>query len=62
MIFVAVLFYFGKPSLLYFQNLRGVVSMLTVFLILSVLAKIFIFQIQILASPFEDRKPLRYLL
>lgn len=62
MIFVAVLFYLGKPSFLYFQNLRGVISMLTVFLILSVLAKIFIFQIQILVSPFEDRRNIRYLL
>lgn len=61
-IFIAVLFYLGKPSLLYFENLRGVVSMLTVFLILSVLAKIFIFQIRILMSPVEDRKPIRYLL
>lgn len=62
MIFVAVLFYLGKPSPLYFQNLRGVISMLTAFLILSVLAKIFVFQIQILVSPFEEKKLIRYLL
>ncbi|MEM2929430.1 MAG: hypothetical protein QW797_00975 [Thermoproteota archaeon] len=62
MIFVAVLFYLGKPSLLYFQNLRGVISMLTVFLVVSVLAKIFIFQIRILVSPFEDRKTIKHLL
>ena len=62
MIFVTVLFYLGKPSLPYFQNLRGVISMLTVFLILSVLAKIFIFQIRILVSPFEDRRAMRLLL
>ncbi|NHW00064.1 MAG: hypothetical protein HA496_10575 [Thaumarchaeota archaeon] len=62
MIFVTVLFYLGKPSFLYFQNLRGVISMLIIFLILSVLAKIFIFQIQILVSPFENRKSVRYML
>lgn len=62
MIFVAVLFYLGAPSMLYFQNLRNSISMLTVFIMLSVLSKIFIFQIQILISPFEDKKTIKYLL
>lgn len=62
MIFVAVLFYLGIPSMLYFQNLRGVISMLIIFLMLSVLSKIFLFQIRILVSPFESRKSIKYLL
>jgi hypothetical protein len=62
MIFVAVLFYLGVPSMLYFQNLKGAISILTIFIILSVLSKIFVFQIQILVSPFTDRKTIKYLL
>jgi len=59
-VFVAVLFYLGAPSVSYFQNLRNVVSILTVFLIISVLSKIFIFQIRVLISPFEESKLIKY--
>lgn len=59
-IFVAVLFYLGAPSAFYFQNLRGVISILTIFLIISVLSKIFIFQIRVLVSPFEENRPIKY--
>lgn len=62
MIFVTVLFYLGMPSEFYFQNLRGVLSALIVFLMLSVMAKIMIVQIQVLISPFEDKRILKYLM
>lgn len=59
-IFVAILFYLGAPSASYFQNLRNVISILTIFLIISVLSKIFIFQIRVLISPFEESKLIKY--
>ncbi|MBO3800060.1 MAG: hypothetical protein FGF52_03265 [Candidatus Brockarchaeota archaeon] len=62
MIFVAVLFYLGAPSTDYFENLKGVVSMLSILLMVSVLSKIFVFQIKILVSPFEENKLVKYLL
>ncbi len=60
MIFVAVLFYLGAPSAYYFENLKGVISMLSIFLMISILSKIFVFQIKILVSPFEENKPIKY--
>lgn len=59
-IFVAVLFYLGAPSVFYFQNLRNVISILTIFLIISVLSKILVFQIRVLVSPFEESKLIKY--
>ncbi|MEM3712779.1 MAG: hypothetical protein QXR97_04505, partial [Thermoproteota archaeon] len=62
MIFVTVLFYLGAPSVYYFENIRGVISILVSFLMISVLSKIFIFQIHILVSPFENNRIIKYLL
>lgn len=60
MVFVAVLFYLGGPSADYFENIKGVISMLSIFLMISVLSKIFVFQIKILVSPFEENKLIKY--
>jgi hypothetical protein len=60
MIFVTVLFYLGMPSAYYFENLKSVISMLVMFMMVSVLSKIFVFQVQVLVSPFENKKVLKY--
>jgi hypothetical protein len=62
MVFVTVLFYLGAPSAYYFENLKGAISILTIFIMFSVLNKILVFQIQILLSPFEERTLIKYLL
>ncbi|MDW8034092.1 MAG: hypothetical protein RMI79_04045 [Nitrososphaerota archaeon] len=60
MIFITVLFYLGAPSAYYFENLRSAVSILVAFIIISVLSKIFVFQIHILVSPFESNRIVKY--